>query len=262
MKVLVPSVPTAKREILKSVSDGPLKSQLNCVLVFNTDPGQAFTSVSVDQNFWFFYQSPDNNFFNLITDANVSFLVTTNLIQIKASDFNQTIQPYVVPATLGISVIFTTLDPLTNDIVPSVVLKFSRTISGVGNVDSGSGITDTLGRLSLPFVPTIDHNFTVEFPGGTVLQTGTYNPQTVDATNGIKVLVPLDQITGDTNSEGVVDINFLQSQVIPPTSNLVDLNQIVSTTRTISAITINVDHNGVNLFNDVNTGSVASGGIS
>jgi len=180
----------------------------------NTDPGQAFTSVSVDQNFWFFYQSPDNNFFNLITDANVSFLVTTNLIQIKASDFNQTIQPYVVPATLGISVIFTTLDPLTNDIVPSVVLKFSRTISGVGNVDSGSGITDTLGRLSLPFVPTIDHNFTVEFPGGTVLQTGTYNPQTVDATNGIKVLVPLDQITGDTNSEGVVDINFLQSLLL------------------------------------------------
>lgn len=227
----------------------------------NTTPGQAYSQISTDQNFWFFYQNTDQNFFNLTVDANINFLVSTLLIKVGGTDLNQTIQPYVVPATLGISVIFTTVDSITNDIIPKVLLMFNRTIAGVGDVATGSGVTDDLGRLALSFVPNIDHNFGIEFPGGKIIRTGTYNPQTIDATNGVRMLLPVSEIGGDTNATGNVDINYIQSQVTPTTTGLVDLNQIVVSTRAISTIKIDVDHNAVNLFTDTNSGAVASGGV-
>lgn len=225
------------------------------------NPIQSYSGISVDQNFWFFYQSPDFNQYNLTVDANLSFYVSNYLIATNTTDLNQTIQPYMIPVTDGISVVFTTKDTLTNDIVPTVLLKFNRNISGVGNVLVQSGVTDDLGRISLAFIPDLDHNFSVEYPFETILKTGIYRPVTADATDGITVLIPTGTITGDQNAFGGIDINFLQNIVTVKANNTVDLNQVVVSTRAISSITISVDYNGTNLYSDTNSGAVATGGI-
>ncbi len=228
----------------------------------NIVPTQSFSQVSVDQNFWFVYQNLDSNTFNMLTDANVDFQVSNNLIGLNAVDLNQTIQPYMSPvAAGGISVIFTSKDSTTADIVPDVVINFSRTVTGVGNDLVQSGITDSFGRIALSFIPNIDHNFTVEFPFGTIIKTGTYNPQPIDATNGITLLVPSGEIITDENAVGGVDINFLQVNAQVKSDGIVDLNQIVTSERDISSVTITVDHNSVNLFTDVNSTGVLTGGV-
>lgn len=213
-------------------------------------PAQAFSGVSVDQNFWFFYQNLDSNTHNLIVDANVEFFLSTYFIGLNGVDLNQTIQPYVVPVTDGINVIFTAKDSLTNDTVQGVVIDFSRNVSTDGIVLVESGVTDDLGRISLPFIAGIDHNFTLQFPFGTILKTGTYIPQSIDATNGIGISVPSVSLF-DVNAVGVTDVNFLQSQVDP--ASPVDLNVIVTSVREIASATATVDWNGVQQATDSNS---------
>ncbi len=213
-------------------------------------PPQSFSSVSVDQNFWFFNQGLDSNTHNLIVDANVSFFLSTYFIGLNGVDLNQTIQPYMVPATDGINVIITAKDSLTNDTVAGVVARFDRIVSTDGSVEVISGVTDDLGRISLPFIAGIDHNFTIQFPFGTILRVGTYIPQTIDATDGIGISVASTSVF-DVNAIGVTDTNFLQSQVTPQSP--VDLNVIITSTRLISAVTATVDHNGVELDTDSNS---------
>ncbi len=228
----------------------------------NVVPAQSFTGVSVDQNFWFFYQGLDVNAFNMVTDANVEFQVSNNLIILNGFDLNQTIQPYMSEvAAGGISVIFTAKDSITDDIIPGLIIFFSRTVTGVGNTLVQSGVTDSFGRISLSFIPNIDHNFTAEFPIGTIIKTGTYVPETIDATNGVTLLSPSGAVITDANTIGAIDINFLQVNVQVKSDGSVDLNQVVTTDRNISSITITVDHNSVNLFTDTNTVGVSSGGI-
>lgn len=225
----------------------------------NSIPTQTYNNISVDQNFWFFYQNPDSNTYNLVVDANVSYYVSTYLIHIKATDFNQTIQPYVVPVTTGIQVTFTSKDGTTNNIVPNIFLFFSRNIIGTGNVLVASGQTDTTGRITLPFIPNVDHNFTIRYPVGAIILIGTYNPVSSDATNGVNVFIPTS-ILGDVNSTGFLDVNFFQNLQVPvKANNTVDLNQEVTATHPISTITITVDHNGAVLFNQTYSG-VATGG--
>lgn len=228
-------------------------------VTINSIPTQTYNNISVDQNFWFFYQNPDSNTYNLVVDANVSYYVSTYLIHIRATDFNQTIQPYVVPVTTGIQVTFTSKDGTTNNIVPNIFLFFSRNITGTGNVLVASGETDTTGRITLPFIPNVDHNFTISYPVGTIILIGTYNPVSSDATNGINVFIPTS-ILGDVNSTGFLDVNFFQNLQVPvKANNTVDLNQEVTATHPISTITITVDHNGTVLFNQTYSG-VATGG--
>ncbi len=205
-------------------------------------PAQSFTGVTVDQNFWFFYQNLDSNTHNMIVDANVEFFLSTYFIGLNGVDLNQTIQPYVVPVTDGINVIFTAKDSLTNDTVQGVVIDFARNVSTDGIVSVESGVTDDLGRISLPFIAGIDHNFTLQFPFGTILKTGTYIPQSIDATNGIGISVPSVSLF-DVNAVGVTDVNVLQRQVDP--ASPIDINVIVTSTRIMSAVTVTVDHNGV-----------------
>lgn len=213
-------------------------------------PPQSFSGLSVDGNFWFFYQGLDSNTHNLIVDANVTFFLSTYFIGLNGVDLNQTIQPYMVPATDGINVIITAKDSLTNNTVQGVVAAFNRIVSTDGDVLAISGVTDDLGRISLPFIAGIDHNFTIQFPFGTILRTGTYIPQTIDATDGIGISVASTSVF-DTNAIGVTDVNFLQSQVTP--ASPIDLNAIVTSSRTMSAVTYTVDHNGVQLFTDTNS---------
>ncbi len=228
----------------------------------NVVPSQSFTGVSVDQNFWFFYQGLDVNTFNMVTDANVDFQVATNLILLNGFDLNQTIQPYMsAVADGGISVIFTAKDSITDDIIPGLIIFFSRTVTTVGNTLVQSGVTDSFGRLSLSFIPSIDHNFTAEFPIGTIIKTGTYVPETIDATNGVTLLVPSGALITDANAVGGVDVNFLQVNARVKSDGEVDLNQLVTSDRNINSVTITVDHNSVNLFTDVNVTGVANGGF-
>ena len=223
----------------------------------NIIPIQAYSSVSVDQNFWFFYTgNPDTNTYNLTIDANVGYFISTYLIGLNATDLNKTIQPYVVPVTDGINVVFTGLDSLTNDIVPTSVLFFNRNISGQGNVLVNSGITDATGRIAFPFIANVDHNFTIQFPFGITIKTGNYIPQSGDS---ISVIIPTSS-TGSTTITGVADVDFLQDRAEPKPNGSVDLNQIVTTSRTISSIRIAIDHNGVTLFNDLNSVGVSNGG--
>ncbi len=207
-------------------------------------PAQSFSGLTVDGNFWFFYQTvPDSNTHNLIVDANVSFFLSTYFIGLNAFDLNQTIQPYMVPATEGINVILTAKDSLTNSTVQGVVIAFNRIVSTDGSVLTISGVTDDLGRISLPFIAGIDHNFTLQFPFGTILRTGSYIPQTIDATDGVGISIASTSLF-DVNAIGVTDINFLQSQARP--NSPIDINVIVeSSTRAIAAITVRIDHNGV-----------------
>lgn len=216
----------------------------------DSTPPQSFTNSSEDGNFWFFYQGLDSNSHNLIVDANVSFFLSTYFIGLNGVDLNQTIQPYMVPATEGINVIITAKDSLTNDTVKGVIAAFNRTVSTDGDVLVVAGTTDDLGRISLPFIAGIDHNFTLQFPFGTIIRTGTYIPQTIDATNGIAISVASTSLF-DVNAIGVTDINYLQSQVTPQSP--IDLNTIITSTRTIAAVTITVDHNGVQLATDSNS---------
>lgn len=225
------------------------------------NPIQNYSGVSSDQNFWFFYQSPDFKQYNFTIDANLSYYVSNYLVSVSDSDFNQSIQPYMVPVTDGISVVFTSKDSLTNDILPGSFLYFSRTVSGVGNIVVISGMTDSVGRINFPFIPDIDHNFTVEYPFGTIIKTGNYRPVSSDTTNGISVIVPSSTIGADENVTGYLDVNFLQETVSVKANNTVDLNDVVSSSRAISSITITVDYNGTNLYSDTNSGSVDSGGV-
>lgn len=223
----------------------------------NIVPSQSYSSVSVDQNFWFFYTgTPDTNTYNLTVDANVGYFISTYLIGLGASDFNKTIQPYVVPVTDGINVVITGLDFLTNDIVPNTVLFFSRNISGVGNVLINSGITDSTGRIAFPFIANIDHNYTLQYPFGTTIKTGNYIPQSGDT---LEAFVPSTS-TVSTTVTGVADVNFVQNQATPKANGSVDLNEVITTTRTISSIRIAIDHNGTTLFNDLNSTGVSTGG--
>ena len=226
----------------------------------NIVPAQSYSGVSLDQNFWFFYQA-DFNSYNATIDTNTSFYISTHAINLGTTDLNKTIQPYVVPVTDGVQVTFTSKDSLTSEVVPTTQIDFSRNISSVGNVIVQSGITDSTGRITLSFIPNIDHNFSKYYPLGNLIQIGTYTPVTIDATDGIIILVP-STITVDTNALGNVDINFLQTiQVNVKANGTVDLNQIVTSNRAISSITITIDHNGVQLYTDTNSGAVASGGI-
>lgn len=210
----------------------------------DSTPPQAFSGLSVDGNFWFFYQTnPDSNTHNLIVDANVSFFLSTYFIGLNAFDLNQAIQPYMVPATEGINVILTAKDSLTNSTVQGVVIAFNRIVSTDGDVLAISGVTDDLGRISLPFIAGIDHNFTLQFPFGTILRTGSYIPQTIDATDGVGISIASTSLF-DVNAIGVTDINFLQSQARP--NSPIDINVIIeSSTRSIAGITVTIDHNGV-----------------
>ena len=228
----------------------------------NSVPAQSFTSVSADQNFWFFSQGADLNTFNMVTDANVDFQVSNNLILLNSVDLNQTIQPYMsAVADGGISVIFTAKDSVTDDIIPNLIIFFSRTVTAVGNTLVQSGVTDSFGRLSLSFIPNIDHNFTAEFPIGTIIKTGVYVPETIDATNGVQLLSPSGAVITDANTVGSIDVNFLQVNARVKSDGTVDLNQTVTTDRDISSITITIDHNSVNLFTDLNSVGVSNGGI-
>lgn len=212
----------------------------------DSTPPQSFTGLSVDGNFWFFYQTtPDSNSHNVIVDANVTFFLSTYFVGLNAIDLNQTIQPYMVPATQGINVILTAKDSLTNDSVQGVVASFNRIVSTDGDVLAISGTTDTLGRLSLPFIAGIDHNFTIQFPFGTIVRIGTYIPQTVDATDGVGISVASVSVF-DTNAIGVTDVNFLQHQATP--NSPIDVNvRVEKTSRAIASMTVTIDHNGVNL---------------
>lgn len=226
----------------------------------NIIPAQSYSNVSLDQNFWFIYQS-DFNGYNLIVDTNTGFYISTYAINLGTTDLNKTIQPYIVPVASGIEVIFTSKDSLTGQVIPRTQIDFSRNISTVGNVLVQSGITDSTGRITLSFIPNIDHNFSKYYPLGTLIQTGTYTPVTLDATDGIILTVP-STITVDTNALGNADINFLQTTQVSVKSNgTVDLNQIVTSNRIITSINIKIDHNGTTLYNDTNSGAVASGGV-
>ncbi len=228
----------------------------------NTVPSQSFTDVSADQNFWFFSQGADVNTFNMVTDANVDFQVSNNLILLNSVDLNQTIQPYMSPVAVGgIRVIFTAKDSITDDIIPSLIIFFSRTVTGVRNTLVQSGVTDSFGRISLSFIPNIDHNFTAEFPVGTIIKTGIYVPEAIDATNGVQLLSPSGAVITDANTIGSIDVNFLQVNATVKSDGQVDLNQVVTTDRNITSITITVDHNSVNLFTDTNTVGVSNGGL-
>ncbi len=228
----------------------------------NTNPVQAFSAVSEDQNFWFFNDSAGFGDFTLFVDFNLSYFTRSYLIQTSATDLNQIIQPYLTLVATGIEVTITGKDSLTDKVVPDVALFFSRQITGVGNVLVQSGITDTLGRVTFSFEPNVDHNFSVFFPSTSFLFSGRYLPITADATNGLEVAVPVSPISVDQNIIGVVDVNFLQTTIVTVKSDsTVDLNQIAISTRDLSTIAITVDHNGVNLFSDTNSIGVTTGGI-
>lgn len=230
------------------------------ITVFGS-PVQSYSSISSDQNFWFFWQEPSVKKF--FVDVNLSFYPRNYVHFLSPNQLQEVIQPYLVSIIDGIQVVFTALDILTLESVPNVNLVFSRNISGLGNVMVQGGSTDSLGQSVFSFITEIDHNFSI-YLDLNFLVSGIYTPIISNATNGVNVQIDLTEFNQDFNVFGTLDVNYLQSSIVNVGfGNYVDLNQVVdfnSTNLSITNVRIIIDQNNLLLYDQNFSSGISNGG--